>query len=257
MPYVLMFHSISPYTRDPDGVTVSPERFEQQMRWLHRRGLRGTSVEELVANSSNGSADRLVGLTFDDGFEDFITYALPILERYGFIGTAFVLAGRLGEYNAWNPGAPRKPLMTADQVRYIADRGIEVGSHGLRHVSLPSSDAAIVAAEVRRSQEILHEITNQTVRGFCYPYGDVDSRGLEAVRTAGYDYGCAIWPSALTGRHALPRTYINDRDGSLRLHAKRCHHRIPVGRRRDRGIRKLARNVARQLTSWRDAPWPR
>src|SRR6202048_4579109 len=101
MPLVLMYHSVSPYDEDPHEVTITPERFERHMRWLRGRGLRGVSVAELLSERADGRGRGLVGLTFDDGYQDFVTYAMPVLERYGFTATAFVLAGRLGGHNAW------------------------------------------------------------------------------------------------------------------------------------------------------------
>src|SRR3712207_6610309 len=93
MPLLLMYHSISPYQEDPFQVTVSPERFEQQMRWLTRRGLHGVSVRELLDAHAQGRSRRLVGLTFDDGYQDFLTYALPTLRHFGFTATMFPVAG--------------------------------------------------------------------------------------------------------------------------------------------------------------------
>ena len=83
MPLVLMYHSVEPYQADPYLVTVSPPRFEQQMHWLARRGLRGTSVRDLLAARAAGDAAGLVGLTFDDGYADFARHALPVLQRLG------------------------------------------------------------------------------------------------------------------------------------------------------------------------------
>ncbi len=93
MPMVLMYHSVQPYTEDPYLVTVGPSRFEQQMRWLSRRGLRGVSIAELLAARAAGAGKGLVGLTFDDGYADFAEYALPVLQRHGFTATVFVIAG--------------------------------------------------------------------------------------------------------------------------------------------------------------------
>ena len=136
---VLMYHSVEPYQADPYLVTVSPPRFEQQMRWLARRGLRGTSVRDLLAARAVGAAKGLVGLTFDDGYADFARHALPVLQRFGFGATVFVIAGRLGGDNAWDLEGPRKQLMDARQVRDLGQAGIEIGSHGLRHVRLPAA----------------------------------------------------------------------------------------------------------------------
>src|ERR1700754_5002866 len=133
---VLMYHSVAPDQEDPYQVTVSPRRFEQQMRWLDQRGLRGVSMSELLEAQRRQCGAGLVGLTFDDGYEDFVDYVLPVLQRHGFSATAFVIAGRIGGVNAWDRLGPRKQLMTASQVRTAAAAGIEIGSHGLRHVSL-------------------------------------------------------------------------------------------------------------------------
>lgn len=223
MPMVLMYHSVQPYTEDPYLVTVGPPRFEQQMRWLSRRGLRGVSIAELLAARAAGAGKGLVGLTFDDGYADFAEYALPVLQRYGFTATVFVIAGRLGGDNVWDPAGPRKPLLDAAQVRRLAEAGVEIGSHGLRHVSLPAAHGAL-DAETGGSRRILQDITGQPAGGFCYPYGHLDAEVVSAVRAAGYDYGCAIWPSEYAGRHALPRTYIGDADTSARLWGKAMRH---------------------------------
>jgi peptidoglycan/xylan/chitin deacetylase (PgdA/CDA1 family) len=225
MPLVLMYHSVEPYQADPYLVTVSPSRFGQQMRWLARRGLRGVSIRELLAARAAGAGKGLVGLTFDDGYADFARHALPVLRRRGFSATVFVIAGRLGGDNAWDPEGPRKRLMDAREVWAVAQAGIEIGSHGLRHVRLPATGARL-AEEVGGSRRILQEITGKPVAGFCYPYGDLDADAVAQVRDVGYDYGCAIWPSAYTSRHALPRTYIGAADTAPRLWAKVARHRL-------------------------------
>ncbi len=229
MPMVLMYHSVHPYIEDPYLVTVRPPRFEQQIRWLSRRGLRGVSVAELLAAWAAGAGRGLIGLTFDDGYADFAEYALPVLRRYGCTATVFVIAGRLGGENAWDPAGPRKRLLDADQVAALAEAGVEIGSHGLRHVSLPAAHGAL-AGETAGSRRVLQDITGQPVSGFCYPYGHLDGTVVGAVRDAGYGYGCAIWPSEHTGRHALPRTYIGDADTAPRLWAKTTRHRLTRAR---------------------------
>jgi peptidoglycan/xylan/chitin deacetylase (PgdA/CDA1 family) len=230
LPPVLMYHSVSPYTHDPYLVTVSPPRFAQQMRWLARRGLRGVSVAELLAARERGEGRNLAALTFDDGYADFTEHALPVLASHGFTATVFVLAGRLGGDNAWDPGGPRKPLMTARQVRAAAGAGMEIGSHGLRHIHLPVADRITLTAETENSRAVLQAASGQPVAGFCYPYGDLDARAVRAVREAGYSYGCAIWRGEHTGRLALPRVYVGDADSPARLWAKGLRHWLTTAR---------------------------
>ncbi|MBW8486899.1 polysaccharide deacetylase family protein [Actinomadura sp. PM05-2] len=224
MPYVLMYHSVEDAAEDPHLLAVPPAMFARQMRWLAQRGLRGVGMAELLRARDAGTARGLVGLTFDDGYADFATAALPILQDFGFTATVFMVAGRIGGDNAWDDG-PRKPLMTAGQLRGVADAGMEVASHGLAHLSLPETGTEELARELHESRSLLERILDRPVTGFAYPYGHIGDREVAAVAAAGYDYGCAIWGSH-PSRHALARTYIGDRDGGLRLRAKLLRHRL-------------------------------
>ncbi|MEV7790762.1 polysaccharide deacetylase family protein [Streptomyces sp. NPDC087512] len=229
-----MYHSVDTCSSDPYRVTVTPERLEHQLAWLHRRGMRGVTVRELLAARARGEGRNLVGLTFDDGYADFLTHALPALRRRRFGATLFVLPGRLGGLNSWDPLGPRKPLLTADGVRAAAAEGVEIGSHGLTHIDLTRADDVTLRSETADSAALLRELTGAPVDGFCYPYGTVDSRVVAAVRDAGYGYACAIDPGALSGPHALPRLHIGQNDTAWRLGLKYRLHRLR--RRPVRGV---------------------
>lgn len=226
VPWIAMYHSVGDVGDDPYRVTVTPERLDGQLRRLRVRGLRGVSVAELLSARARGEGAGLVGLTFDDGYADFLTAALPVLRRNGCNATLFVLPGRPGGHNVWDPLGPRKPLLTVDGIRRAAAEGVEVGSHGLTHVDLTAADDAELTAEVTGSRTLLTELTGLPVDGFCYPYGSLDARVVAAVRAAGYAYGCAIAPGPLTSPHALPRVYIGQRDTAVRLFLKHRLHRL-------------------------------
>src|SRR3712207_216342 len=100
-PEILMYHSIVRLASGPHALCVAPERFEAQMLYLKRRNLRGVSMRELRRAMSMGDTRGLVGLTFDDGYEDFLHNAVPVLERLGFSATVFVVAGMLGSKSRW------------------------------------------------------------------------------------------------------------------------------------------------------------
>ena len=218
-PPVIMYHAVDRLPEDPNKVCVTPERFEAQMRYLKRRGLRGASVRELVAAASLGKARRLVGLTFDDGYENFLEYALPVLERSGFSATVFALAGKLGEENTWDRG-PRMKLLGADGLREISSRGMEVGSHGDTHVRLSGLKPEALEKEVSQSRRALNEALGEEVAGFCYPYGSVDERAVREVRRAGYTYACAYKTRVVRDVHDLPRIHAGEKDGRVRLALK-------------------------------------
>ncbi len=94
-PTILAYHAIAHLSNDPNGTATSPERFESHMLYLKQHNLRGVSIRELRRARSTGSGQKLVGLSFDDGYEDFLHAALPVLERLGFSATVFVIAGML------------------------------------------------------------------------------------------------------------------------------------------------------------------
>ncbi|GAA4773339.1 MULTISPECIES: polysaccharide deacetylase family protein [Streptomyces] len=225
-PWIWMYHAVGDPAHDPYGITVAPDRLDRQLRLLRARGLRGVDVSTLLRAHARGRADHLVGLTFDDGYADFATSALPLLRRHGCSATLFVLPGRLGEDNDWDREGPRRPLLDADAIREAAAEGTEIGSHGLFHRDLTTLTRAQLSEETARSRELLREITGAAPAGFCYPYGTFDQRAADAVRAAGYSYACAIAPGPAAGPHALPRTHISHADRGARLAAKRLRHRL-------------------------------
>lgn len=221
-PRVLMYHSIS-RQGDYDALCASPERFEAQMLHLKRHKLRGVTMRELCRAMNTGDARGLVGLTFDDGYEDFLSTALPTLETLGFSATLFVVAGMLGEENTWeHQGGPRirLRLLDADGVREISERGMEVGSHTVTHPRLSGLDTEMLAREVGDSRQMLGEIVGAPVEGFSYPYGDLDGSAVRAARSAGYDYAVATKKQIEYGIHDWPRTYVGEKDSPLRFGVK-------------------------------------
>jgi peptidoglycan/xylan/chitin deacetylase (PgdA/CDA1 family) len=221
-PRVLMYHSIS-RQGDYDALCTSPERFEAQMLHLKRHKLRGVTMRELCRAMNTGDARGLVGLTFDDGYEDFLSTALPTLETLGFSATLFVVAGMLGEENTWeHRGGPRirLRLLDADGVREISERGMEVGSHTVTHPRLSGLDTEMLAREVGDSRQMLGEIVGTPVEGFSYPYGDLDGPAVRAARSAGYVYAVATKKQTEYGIHDWPRTYVGEKDSPLKFGVK-------------------------------------
>jgi peptidoglycan/xylan/chitin deacetylase (PgdA/CDA1 family) len=222
-PKILMYHSISSLKDDPNRLCTSPEQFEVHMRYLKRLGLQGVSIRELCWAREAGSTKGLVGITFDDGYQDFLHNALPVLERLGFTATVFVISGLLGGRNDWPHTIEPKPtlqLLGADEIREVSERGMEVGSHTATHAWLPGLEPELLEEEVNNSRCTLSELLGQTVEGFCYPYGAVDSKVIEAVRRAHYDYGCSVFARIAWSDYDLPRIDMAERDTQLMLATK-------------------------------------
>jgi peptidoglycan/xylan/chitin deacetylase (PgdA/CDA1 family) len=218
-PPILMYHRIGEVAGDP--LCVTPGRFWEQMAWLRRLGLRGVGVGTLVDAMRTGRHRGLVGITFDDGFDNLVEAALPALLYHRFTATVFIISGLLGRTAGW-VAAPMWPLMSADQVCELADAGMEIGSHSITHRYLTGLAPKQLEAEVNESKATLSELIGAPVRGFAYPYGSMDAAARLAVRAAGYDYACAVLtPVSEIGFMALPRMFIAECDGGLRMVARR------------------------------------
>ncbi len=231
LPPVLMYHSVSPSgLPDPHRLRVHPQRLERHLRLLRRLGLRGVSLAELLAAHEQGRSRGLVGLTFDDGYTDFLEHAVPVLARHGMTGTLYVVAGRLGGHNAWDEG-PRLDLVDVDGVRAVATAGHEVGSHTLTHVRLAGADPAVLVEEVVGSKRALEQVLGSGIAGFCYPWGSSDRAAAEAVRAAGYDHACVTGDYSPGDRFTIPRCYVAPHDTAVHLVAKLLRHRLRIRRR--------------------------
>ncbi len=165
-------------------------RFRAQMTLLKLLGYRVIAFTDLLAMVAGEMEvpGRAVCLTFDDGYQDFVEYAFPILQRYRFPAMVYLLAGYLGRSADWfaKDGRATPPLMSADTVRTLAGQGISFGSHGIDHLKLAEVDETRLMREVVESRDLLEKATGLDIRDFCFPYGSHDRRCIEAVRGAGY-----------------------------------------------------------------------
>ncbi len=88
------------------------------------------------------------------------------------------------------------PLMTADQVRQLAERGHEIGSHTLWHPILTTMGEDERRDEIDGARKLLQEWTRGAVEGFCYPNGDFDLAVIQQLREAGHGYACTTRPGS-------------------------------------------------------------
>lgn len=221
-PRVLMYHAISQPPENPNKIFTSPERFEAHMSYLKQRNLRGVSMRELREAERMGNARRLVGLTFDDGYEDFLQNAVPVLEKFGFSATVFVVAGMLGEENYWefrHDPRPQLKILGVDGVREVAARGMEVGSHSMSHCKLSGLNPELLEEEVNRSRQVLGEALGEAIDGFSYPYGFIDGASAQAVRRARYAYACSVIWRVEHNAYDLPRVNVAE-DNLLKFGVK-------------------------------------
>lgn len=189
----LAYHSVtSTEERDAAQMTVSAERFSDQMRYLAEHGYRVTDAASAVTALRSGHAldPRTVVITFDDGFRDVASHALPVLEHFGFHATIFLVAAALeGDVAAMRNGYDG-PYLSAAEARDMARSGhIGFGSHGATHQRLRRLDAPTLRDETEGAKARLERTIGTAVELYAYPFGSYDAwdrTARDAVEVAGY-----------------------------------------------------------------------
>lgn len=189
---VLMYHKVSPDSfRNGPGLRVTPYEFERQIKYLKESGYNDISLDELVTHWEKGTSlpNRPVVITFDDGYEDNYIYAFPVLKKYGYTATIFLVYNEVGGYNQWDikehNTRPFK-LLTWEQIRTMQDYGIYFESHTLNHHHLTSLPAEEAQKEICESKTKLEQALGKPVNYIAYPYGQHNDQICEITQKAGY-----------------------------------------------------------------------
>ena len=193
-----MYHSISNSSNPKfKQFAVSPAAFAEQMAYLYTRRYTPITVTQLVhARSQKEIAlpERPVVLTFDDGFADFYTDALPVLKRYNFVATLYITTAFVGSTSSWlwREKETTRPMLTWDQIAEINAQGIECGGHSHTHPQLDLLPLSAARDEIVQSKEVLTHHLGQAVSSFAYPYGYHSVALQRIVKEAGYTSACGV-----------------------------------------------------------------
>ncbi|MCC3767095.1 polysaccharide deacetylase family protein [Streptomyces sp. UNOC14_S4] len=214
---ILMYHAVadSP-ARATYGLSVSPASFAGQMRLLAERGFSPMTAEQLAGawRTSSTLPPKPVLITFDDGYEGVHRHALPALAEHGFSATLFASTGWLR--GAHETGGALDLMLTWEQVRELADAGMEIGGHSHTHPQLDQLTDQQLWFEVQRCREILAGELGRPPVSFAYPYGYSDRRVRHTVRAAGFSVSLAVGNTLAArpqGPYALERVTVRRSTG--------------------------------------------
>jgi len=190
---ILMYHYIGDIPTDEKNValrsdlTVSVANFEEQLKWLKANEYATVWLSEAAAfsNAKDGYWSPLssfawpqkpIILTFDDGYEDAYTNALPLLQKYGMYGSFAIITGKIG-----TPG-----YLTWEQVKQMQQANMEIVSHTVSHPDLSTDSVATVKSELEKSRADMeaHQIYSRNF--LVYPSGKYNSSTIEQLKLAGY-----------------------------------------------------------------------
>jgi peptidoglycan/xylan/chitin deacetylase (PgdA/CDA1 family) len=217
---ILMYHSISDHaTPKFKQFTVSPALFADHMAYLYQHAYTPITVTQYVhALSQGGDAssalpERPVILTFDDGFADFFTDALPVLKQFNFTATLYIATAFVNSTSRWlqREDEMTRQMVTWEQLTEISAQGIECGSHGHRHLQLDTLSSSVVQKEIIHSKLLLEQHLGGNISSFAYPFGYYTTGARQQVQEAGYTSACAVkhaMSSAKTDPFALARLMV-------------------------------------------------
>ena len=127
-------------------------------------------------------------ISFDDGYLDTFTQAYPILKRFGFTATIFLVSEYVGKRSEWEGcvGEDVAPLMTRENILTMMAEGFHFGGHSQTHKKLIVIPEEEARNEVEKGKRDLENLLQRPVRSFAYPFGDFNERIIEMVRAAGF-----------------------------------------------------------------------
>jgi peptidoglycan/xylan/chitin deacetylase (PgdA/CDA1 family) len=216
---ILMYHEIAPPSETNSHLAVSPDAFAAQLEYLHDEGFHTVTTAELSNVVAGGGAtlpDRAVALTFDDGFADFHTRAMPLLDRYGFTATLFVTTGWVQDAGSLPTGHRPGPMLSWSQIEEAAQAGIEIGAHSRLHPQLDQLSPGLLREELYLSKAKLEDKLCSPVPGLAYPFGYSNAAVRRVAEELGHSYGCAVGNHMIDDApdlFALPRLTVRRRTG--------------------------------------------
>jgi len=201
---VLMYHRVDPelVAHDPItvGLTVMTPAFEEQLRLLRDRGFHSITLDDLWTGITERApqSGREIVLTFDDGYADNYTVAFPLLRRYGFTATFFVVTSTVGT----------RDHLTVAQIKEMAAAGMAFGSHGQHHVDFSTLSPGVAQSELENSKRLIREWSGRPVTFFAYPAGRFSSGVVRTLAGLGYRGAVTEIPGFVT---AASRPYTLER----------------------------------------------
>ncbi len=196
---VLAYHRVFEDKFDPLLLCVSPKKFEKQMKYIKSK-FNVISLSQLVSDLENNTLRKnSICVTFDDGYIDNLTLALPILEKYEIPATVFVTAGKIGDekpfywdiYDEKTLKYLSRPLNNDELIKLANSPLIEIGSHTTNHKRLSELSYSEQNKELLDSKVILENYLGKKVNIFSYPFGTSKDFNNDSIEISKNLFICA------------------------------------------------------------------
>jgi peptidoglycan/xylan/chitin deacetylase (PgdA/CDA1 family) len=215
---ILMYHSVEkmPKSTVMRSLHVPPNKFNIQMWILKRLGYQGLSIKELMPYLNGEKVGKVVGITFDDGYQNILLNAAPILRKYNFSATSYIVSENVGSSNTWDidKGITQRPLMTEAEINSWLKLGMDIGGHTKTHPDLTNISRLKAQKEIGDCKKELEQKYKVIVTDFCYPFGKFNEFISNMAKDCGYLSATTMQrgrANLKSNRFSLPRIPINYR----------------------------------------------
>ncbi len=206
---ILLYHDISNSFKD--DYTVSPSQFASQMEWLYSEGYQTLFLRETSLIREGN--EKIILITFDDGYASFMDFAFPLLQAYQFKATVNVIGEKVGTFLSLGGN---RPTLSWDEYRYLVRSGwVELGCHtfGLhQQKGVLSVSEARLRTDLERFQELVQRELGRALDILAWPYGFFNERSIEVAKDLGFKYlltSIEGFFKTSMGWDRLPRLNIN------------------------------------------------
>jgi peptidoglycan/xylan/chitin deacetylase (PgdA/CDA1 family) len=145
-------------------------------------------MRELTPYLKGEKIGKVVGITFDDGYKNNLINAAPILKKFNFSATCYIVSQRIGTSNSWdlNKGITQNPLMTQLEINEWLRLGLDIGAHSQTHPSLEGLSEQQSQNEIFNCKAELEKMFKVPIKDFCYPFGRFNESLVYMTKLAGY-----------------------------------------------------------------------
>jgi peptidoglycan/xylan/chitin deacetylase (PgdA/CDA1 family) len=203
---ILMYHKIG-YAED-NPLIITPEQLEKELKYLHDNDFHTLTLGEVngFLREKHHLPRKSILLTFDDGNDSDAMYAMPILKKYDFTATAFIMGETLD-----NGGISGVKLQQLDKA------GWDIGNHTFSHRHFAETSKYEQQQELDLSNAAIgRHLPHLKMRYFSYPVGSYNDDAIATLKQNGFllafttDYG---WVDQDTDPYKLPRIAIGPHTG--------------------------------------------
>ncbi len=182
---ILTYHKVD--TKFEFGITrVTPSQFEKHIKFLQSEGFKSLTVSE--ARNLKTAEGKFICITFDDGYKNVIDFAFPILKKFNFKATVFVISNFVGKLNTWDFSfGIRFKHLSWEELKILLDNGWEIGSHSANHLCLTFLDDEKIKYELEISKSEIEKNLGIKVRSFAPPFSRYNEKIVKFATDLGYE----------------------------------------------------------------------